>query len=75
MNRWQRKAYAQVKISESNRGNEAGIAARRKIAEIISRHPEARFFDPVKRLIEDDKAANDVSMIRILDPDYNIVKG
>jgi hypothetical protein len=50
MNRWKRKAIALAKLAEDQAGKPEGETARRKLQEIISRHPEAAELEQVKRM-------------------------
>lgn len=50
MNRWKRKAIALAKLAEDQHGKPEGETARRKLLEIINKHPEATQLDEIKRL-------------------------
>lgn len=50
MNHWKRKAIALAKLAEDQRGKPEGETARRKLLEIINKHPEVVQLEEVKQL-------------------------
>ncbi|GEM_PF-6291869 len=58
MTRWQKIADDLSRLARDQQGKPEGEAARAKLTEIIKNHPEARHYEPVARLIEDDILTN-----------------
>lgn len=56
MNRWKKVAEALIRLAEDQRGKPEGDLAREKLALILNRHPEARQYQPIQRLMASDVA-------------------
>lgn len=63
-NHWKRKAKALARLADDQRGKPEGDTARAKLLEIINKHPEARDYQPIKQLIENDLTMRDIAMMR-----------
>jgi len=62
--KWKRKARSLSRLADDQRGKPEGDVARAKLDEIISKHPEAKTFEPVKVLFERDVTLSDIAMMR-----------
>lgn len=53
MNRWQKIVDDLTRLARDQQGTPEGELAKQKIQEVLARHPEARHYEPVQRLVDD----------------------
>lgn len=54
LNKWRSKADALIRLAEDQRGKPEGDLAREKLVQILNKHPEAFYYEPLRELAKRD---------------------
>lgn len=66
MKRWQRKAYALIKIINQHGDDSTATNARDEFHKLIAKHPDADSFEAVHIFLQDEESKSDLAKIEKL---------